>query len=74
MKCPACGGLDYRRHRTPVTVDGVVYRRHECLNWKCGTIFISMQQALSEGMVEVLAEAFEIATTQTSSSDETQSA
>ena len=54
-------------------VSNVIYRRHECLNWKCGTIFISMQQALSEGMVEVLAEAFEIATTQTSSSEETQS-
>ena len=52
----------------------MIYRRHECLNWSCGTIFISMQQALSEEMVEVLAEAFEIATTQTSSSEETQSA
>jgi transcriptional regulator NrdR family protein len=73
MKCPACGGREYRRHRIPVEVSNVIYRRHECLNWRCGTIFISMQQALSEEMVEVLAEAFEIATTQTSSSEETQS-
>ena len=54
-------------------VNGVIYRRHECLNWRCGIIFISMQQALSEEMVEVLAEAFEIATTPTPSSEETQS-
>jgi len=74
MKCPACGKQEYRRHRTPVEVNGVIYRRHECLNWRCGIIFISMQQALSEEMVEVLAEAFEIATTPTPSSEETQSA
>lgn len=71
MRCPTCGGSEYRRHRTPVTITGVIYRRHECL--KCRSIFISMQQALSEEMVEVLAEAFETAKTPTLFSEETPS-
>jgi hypothetical protein len=54
-----------------VTITGVIYRRHECT--KCQTIFISMQQALSAEMVEVLAEVFEIAKTPTLFSEETRS-
>jgi len=54
-----------------VTINSVIYRRHECT--KCQSIFISMQQALSEEMVEVLAEAFETAKMPTLSFEEMQS-
>lgn len=50
VACPTCGSQDFLRHRQPVGVGDVTFRRHRCQN--CKAIFQTAQVVVSGAIAE----------------------
>lgn len=50
LACPECQGQDFVRHRQPMNVADVTFRRHRCMS--CRAIFLTAQLVVADSIAE----------------------